>query len=269
MNSTTQFFTLMIVLLTMVVSIIVTQFVRRRRDFYVLRPIPAYTRLPLLVGQGIEANQPVHVSLGSAGLGGESTLLALASAELFYQVAQRSVIGGTPPILSVSDSSAVPLAQDTLRRAYTSRGMLSRYPRGSIRWYPGGGRSLAFAAALTATMAGDRVSSNVLAGSFGAELALPAETAARRGQQLIATSSQLEGQAVAYVMADEALIGEEVFAAGAYLTDKAAQIGSLSALDTLRWLLIIGILIPTIVALGDYFLQGRFSAAIARLLGGG
>jgi hypothetical protein len=268
-DSTVQILTILILLLAMVVSVVMTQFVRRRRNLFPLRIIPAYQALPLAVGEGIESNRPVHVSFGGAGLGGAQTLLTLASAELFYQTAERAAIGGIAPILTVSDPTAIPLGQDTLRRAYQSRDLLERYHRGSVRWYPAGARSLAFAAALTATIGDDRVSANILVGSFGPELALVAEASARRNRPVIAASDQLEGQAVAYVLADQPLIGEEIFTAGAYLDESPSHIAGVVTQDVLRILLIIAILIPTALAVGDAILQGRFTAAIGRLLGGG
>ena len=52
-------------------------------------------------------------------------------------------------------------------------------------------------------------------------------------------------------MADQALIGEELFVAGAYMSDSAAQHGSVVTLDVLRWLLILGILIATANAIRE------------------
>lgn len=245
MNNDTQVITVLILLLTMVVSVLMTQFVRRRRDVFTLRDIPAYSVMPLIVGEAIEANRPLHVSLGNAGIGGQNTLLALASAELAYQLVQRASIGAAPPILTLSDPSAIPLAQDMLRRAYQSRDLLNRYRGSSVRWYP---RSLAFAGALTVLVGNDRAAGNVLAGSFGSELALVSDAAIRRDQHLIATSDQLEGQAVALVMSNQPLIGEEIFAAGAYLGQAANQIASVVTMDVLRWLLIVAIFIPTELA---------------------
>ncbi len=272
-DSTTQILTIVIFFLTLVVTIIVTQFVRRRRGLYTLREIAAFQRLPSMIGEAIESNRLVHMSLGNAALGGENTLVTLANAELMYQVARRAVIGTAAPIFTVGDSSALPLAQDTLRRAYASRGIVSSMPYSSARWYPGsGGHSLALAAALTATVVDDKVGANILGGSFGTELALVGYAAARRNQSIIATSNLLEGQAVAWVMSDEALIGEEVFTAGAYLGDSSSQVAGVVTLDVLRLLLIFVIFVPTVITLGNTFLNGRFSAALQRLihlLGGG
>ncbi len=269
MDSTSQILAILILLLAMVVSVVVAQFIRRRPNLYALRPIEAYQALPQMVGEAIEANQPMHFSLGSASLGGENTLLTLASAELFYQGMERAAISAAPPLLTVSDPTAIPLGYTMLRQAYRSRDLLGRYRSSSLRWYPAGPRSLAFAAALTAMLGDDRVANNVLVGSFGPELALITDAAVRRNQGVLAASDQLQGQAVAFVMADQPLIGEELFAGGAYLGGSPTHIAGLVATDVLRWLVILAMLIPTAVAVGDAVLDGRFSQAIARLLGGG
>lgn len=261
-----QVITVLILLLTLVVSVISTQFIRRRRGLVTLRDIAAYSELPLRVGEAIEANRPVHVSFGSASLGGANTLLALASAELFYQTAERAAIGAAPPLLTLSSPTAIPLGQDMLRRAYQSRGLLARYPRGRVRWYPAGERSLAFAAALTALQGDERVAHNVLVGSFGSELALATEAAQRRDQGVIAASDQLEGQAVAFAMTDSPLIGEEIFTAGAYLGQSASQTGAVVTLDVLRLLLVLAILIPAAVEVANAITDGRLWETIGTLV---
>ena len=48
-----------------------------------------------------------------------------------------------------------------------------------------------------------------------------------------------------------ALIGEELFVAGAYMGDAATQRGSVVTLDVLRWLLILGILLATANAIRE------------------
>jgi uncharacterized protein DUF6754 len=251
-NSTTQFFTIILIVLALALQLTLTQFILRRRrrahEDPAFRVIPAYQAVSTMVGAAIEEDQPLHFSLGSAGIGANSTLLALAGAEFFYQVVRETATGDVAPLLTVSDPSAIPLGQDTLRRAYLSRGRLDHYRPASVRWYPSGPRGLAFAGALTATMGDSHVSGNILVGSFGPELALVLEAAARRGHPSIASSDQLAGQAVAYVMADQPLIGEEVFTAGAYLGEDANQVSSLITQDVLRWLIILGILVPTVIA---------------------
>lgn len=244
----TQGLSILILILAFAATVIATQVIRRRRSAFPIRAMRAYESLSPIVGAAIEANRPVHLSAGSAGVGGQNTLLALANAELFYRVSQQAAIGTTPPLITTSDTTAIPLAYDTLRRAYESRGMMGGYRSTSVRWYPAGPRSLAYAAVLTASMGVNNVNANVLVGSFGPELALIAEAAARRDQGIIAASDQLEGQAVAYATSDQPLIGEEIFAAGAYLGDEASFRAALVTQDLLRWLLIIIILLSALAA---------------------
>jgi hypothetical protein len=97
-------------------------------------------------------------------------------------------------------------------------------------------------------MGDDNVGANFMVGSFGPELALIADAAYRRNQPLIAASDQLEGQAVAFAVSDKPLIGEEIFAAGAYLGSDAPQMGSVITQDVLRWLLIAAIVVTAVLA---------------------
>ena len=240
MDTTTQFLSIIVLLLTLLLYGVSIGVARRRE--LPLRDIPAYRVLPQMIGGAIETNRPVHVSAGSAGIGGESTVLMLVSAELFYQVTRRAVIGAAGPLLTTSNSTALPVGYDVLRRAYASRQMIHRFRASEVHWYPSGPRSLAFAAALTALMGDNRVHTNVLAGSFGPELALVMDAAYRRDQRVVAGSNQLEGQAVAYALADEPLIGEEIFMAGAYLDEGRSFRAVIMTQDFLRWILILVII---------------------------
>jgi len=249
MDTTVSSLSIIVIVLTLAVIAVISPIIRKRRNLITLRRIPAYEALPSFVGRSIESSRPLHISLGSAGIGGESTLLAIASAELAYQVVQQAAIGDAPPILTLTSASAFPLGQDTLRRAYQSRGLVERYSASEVRWYPAGTRSLAFAAAITALQGDDEISANIFAGSYGAELALMLDSAARRKQPTIAVSDQLEGQAVAFALADEPLIGEEIFAAGSYLERGAVQLAEAITMDLLRWLLILAMLAAFIIGI--------------------
>ena len=257
---------LLIIIIAFIAIPIATLVIRRRRTAFPLQAIPAYGALPLMVGASIEANRPVHMSLGSAGIGGGQTLLALANTELFYRIAQQAAIGATSPLITTSDSTAIPLGYDTLRRAYESRGLLANYEASGVRWYPSGPRSLAFGAALTAALSVENVNANVLVGSFGPELALIAAGTVRQDQSLIAASDQLSGQAVAYAFSDQPLIGEQIFAAGAHLGDEASQKASLVTLDVLRWLLIVLLVLAAIVQSNEE-LAPVFGDILSRIIG--
>ncbi len=243
MDTSTQFLSLFIVVIAlamvMVGGVTMRRVQRSGRMLPALRPMPAYDAVNSYVGLAIESNQPIHLGFGSVGLGGASTMTALASAELFYQTAKRAAVGDVPPVVTLSgDASALPLAQDTLRRAYRSRERLSAYRYMNTRWYPEGARRLAYSAAITAMMHDEHISTSILAGTFGAELALIMETSLRRNQAAVAISDQLDGQAVAWAFSEHVFIGEEIFNAGAYLGQDAGYYAQVITISGLRIMLV-------------------------------
>ena len=57
------------------------------------------------------------------------------------------------------------------------------------------------------------------------------DSAQRRNQATLAVSDQLDGQAVAFALADETLIGEELFAAPAAVTDEGRAAADAIVMD--------------------------------------
>lgn len=240
MDTTTQVLAILILLLALVATAIVPQFVRRRREVLRLRPHAAYASLDLVTAQAVESGQTVLIGMGNTGIGGETTALALAAEAVAYQTLVRAAFGDRSPVVTVSDATGLMLAEDAAHSAYRVHGAVT--PRGTARWLPAGPRSLAYAAAMTAYVSGDGAQAQVLVGRFGTELALISEASVRRGGTVIAASDQLDGQAVAFAFSKHPLIGEEIFQASAYLSESALRRGEAVAVDVLRWVLIVAIL---------------------------
>jgi hypothetical protein len=83
----------------------------------------------------------------------------------------------------------------------------------------------------------------VASGMFGAEINLILDTAEDESVKILAAPDSPVGQAVAFSHPVDVLIGEEVFAIPAYLRAGHMYSASLLAEDSLRWLLIIFILL--------------------------
>jgi hypothetical protein len=75
------------------------------------------------------------------------------------------------------------------------------------------------------------------------------ESAERENTSVIAASDNLSAQSVFYATSQDPLIGEELFAAGAYVGAGAAHEASLIVQDILRWLVIVAILIGSLLKL--------------------
>jgi hypothetical protein len=206
------------------------------------RPILAYAVLPEMAADAVESNYRLHFSMGSSALGETSTISALVSAEIIYRMAVRLAISHQTPLITTSSTMTLPLAQDTLRRAFEYRQNAAFYHSSAAAWYPQGARSMVFAAGVASLSADKDAASNVLLGRFGYEAAWIGESALRYDQGLIMHSDLVEGQALAYAQADHVLLGEELYVGPAYLNGTELEHGGVFALDVLRWLVILGIL---------------------------
>ncbi len=213
-----------------------------------LRTIAAYTRIPLAAGEAVESGKVVHLSFGSSAVRDSTTLSALAASAILYHFAERAALGDRQSMVTMSDPVTLGLGQDTLRRAYKSQGVLGKYQTTMARWYPQGPLSLAFAAGVGTAMADEGIATNVLLSRFGPELMLIGESAVRNNQSIIAQSDQISGQAVAYVIADMPLIGEELYVGEAYLGRSSLALGGVIAQDILRYLVIVIIIGMAILA---------------------
>lgn len=241
MTTEMQLLTVLIILALFVANAIV------RPQRVPLRPIRALDRLPSLAEESLESSRPLHLSLGGATLGGQDTLLTLVSAEVLYQTAKQVALGDAPPIVTFSQPATVPIGWDILRRAFSGRNTFVR-PL-NVRWLPEGQSRMGFVAGVNALQRDDSLSANVLVGTYGAELALVLWASERANKPHIAHSTHLSGQAVAYGMAQETLLGEEIFAGGAYLSQDVGLLQRVRVLDVVRFVTALALLVVFVVTL--------------------
>lgn len=200
-----------------------------------LRPILAFDRLRHTFGLAVEAGQRLHVSLGWGGLNGIPAGSALLGLSLLQRVTRSAASSDRPPIATSGEGSITILAQDTVRNVYTTAGNTSLLD--PLQSQLSGATPLSYAAGVLPVIYDQQVSASILAGHFGSEVALIAEAGERNGSLTLAGSDSLTAQAVLYASAQEPLIGEELYAGGAYLQAGRMHSASLYAQDVLRWVL--------------------------------
>jgi hypothetical protein len=213
----------------------------RRRSPGAFRLIEAYERLNRSVGLAVENGTRLHVSLGRGNLFTARGGSALAGLAMLRRLAQRTSVSDRPPVVTSGDASLAILSQDTLQSGYRAAGAEDQYRFSTGRLT--GLTPFSYAAGALPTIHDENVSTNIILGDLGAEAALLAEASDRQNATLIAASDNLSAQSVFYAAAQEPLIGEELFAAGAYVGAGASHEASLNVQDILRWLIILAILI--------------------------
>ncbi len=216
-----------------------------RRWPAVFRPMPALDGLGQAIERAVEAGERVHVSLGTGSVIGSDSAPALAGLTVLAQVASATSMGDKPPVATAGDGAMAILAQDTLRTAYARAGALARYQPTSGRLL--GPTPFSYVAALPTLLATEDISVHMLIGSFGAEGGLAADFGERRRIFVLAGTDDVQSQSLLYATAEHPLIGEEVFASGAYLNAGPLHRASLRAQDGIRWLIVIMILAGTVL----------------------
>ena len=208
-----------------------------RRDF---REIAAFTKLKRGIGLAVEAGRRLHVSLGHGGVSGLQGASALVGLSVLQSIARVASISDRPPVATSGEGVQAVLSQDTLRSAYQAIGAESQYEPTSGQL--SGLTPFSYAAGTLPVIYDQQVSVNILVGSFGSEVALITDAAERSGGMTLAGSDNIPAQAVLFASAQEPLIGEELFASGAYLQAGTMHNAGLRVQDIFRWA-IIGIIL--------------------------
>jgi hypothetical protein len=214
-----------------------------------LRSIRAYDAVREGLAASAETGRAMHTSPGTGGVraGGTGTASTLAGMEIVEAMARESAITGAPVQATTNDAIAYSLTENALRRGYQRAGWSMESESGGARFLTHDD-PLAYVAGAAEVVAQQKTSQAVMAGQFGPEVLFLLEAQRRTGAQQIAGSSDPQGISLIYLMADQALIGEEIFGAGAYLERRRPHVASLMAQDGLRWAVIILIIVGFIVA---------------------
>ena len=209
------------------------------------RPLVAFQRLAYYASQAAEAGRAMHISLGTGGIGGGAAADALAGLWVLERLVEQAAATGQRLIVTVADATLLPMAQDTLRRAYQRAGLGGDYDPLQVRLLAPD--PIAYAAGAMGLVSREPMSLNVMLGSFGDEFLLISENGVRRGlPQLGGTSSPAVLPFVQLSM-DHPLWGEEMYAGGAYLAAKPSHLASLLVEDWLRTAIIFALVLGSFV----------------------
>ena len=222
-------------------------FTGRKKTQRYLRDIPAFSRLRRGIGLAVEAGQRLHISLGRGGVMGPEGTSALVGLSMLQRIARAASISDRPPVATSGEGTLAVLSQDTLQNVYHSIGAESQYEPslGQIS----GLTPFSYAVGALPVIFDRQVAVNILTGHFGSEVALLTDASERNGALTLAGSDNIPAQAVLYATAQEPLIGEELYAGGAYIQAGPMHLPSVRTQDILRWVLIAGILAGSVLKL--------------------
>jgi hypothetical protein len=216
---------------------------RRRFPF---RRIQAFELLRGFLDIVTERGKIAHLSLGTSGISGDRTATVASGLVLLRYLAERGAAVGAAPTVTVADPTLLFVAQDIVYDAHERQGRAATYRATDVQLIAPD--PAAYAVGALEVIRDEKVAANVMAGPFGDEFLLMAEPGAQRDVTQIAGSDALNAHPFMIATADHLLVGEELFAAGAYLTDRPEHAASLWVQDILRMLIVAAIVIGMLIA---------------------
>ena len=213
----------------------------RGEEFY-LRPIPALKAVEEAVGRSTEMGRPI---LYVPGIQDMDQVETVAGVVVLGHVAKMTARYETSLNVPVSRSIVMKAARESCREAYMVEGRPDMFNEDMVHYLTDD--QFAYAAGVNGIMLREKPAACMYMGKFYAESLILAETGNSIGAiQIAGTASQ--AQIPFFVTAcDYTLIGEEFFAASAYLSQKPELIGGVKGQDMIKLVVISVIVISAII----------------------
>ena len=228
----TPLITLSTIGILFVLLLLLTRSIQAGRP-YALRPLKGFEGLQGQIGRAIESGNQLHLTLGQASLAGQAAPTSVAAGQVLDHLARDGCANGTPPLVTVGEGTLLPLAQASLQEAFREAGRPDDFDLVYTQFVAHETDPFAY---------GGGVASNVMMGRLGPEIAIMSEAAERENVSQVIGTDDPTALAVATAVTEHVLVGEELFAAGAYLDGEPSQVAGLQLQEILRWLVILGIL---------------------------
>jgi len=196
------------------------------------------------VGRATEMGRPILFVPGTSYVDDVATIAAL---NILGEVAKKTAQYGTPLIVPNIDPIVYTVAREVVKESYTEVGRPDAFDPDSVYFVTD--NQFAFAAAVDGVMLREKPATNFLMGYFQAESLILAETGAISGAVQIAGSDAVAQLPFFVTACDYTLIGEELYAASAYLSRQPLLLGALKGQDVAKIVIVGLLLLGTILAL--------------------
>lgn len=190
-----------------------------------IRRIPGLNAIDDAVGRATEMGRPVLMVPGL----GDLNAISVQALNIFGHITRQTAKLSTPIRLCCGNAAVFAVAQEVIRDVYTTEGMAEKQETDSVRFVSD--RQFAFAAGVSGIMLRERTAAAFFMGEFFAESLIFAETANSIGAIQVASSTENTQTPFFIAACDYVLIGEEFYAASAYLTRQPVLVGSLLGQD--------------------------------------
>ncbi|MBD3371008.1 hypothetical protein GF402_11700 [Candidatus Fermentibacteria bacterium] len=232
-------------IITVILAAFILYFIRHGRkggELYI-RQIAGLSAVDDAVGRATEMGRPV---LYIPGIMDMDNIQTIASTVILGRVAARTAEYGTPLMVPVSKSVVLSVAQEVVKEAYLEAGRPDAFQKDSISYLTDD--QFGYAAGVDGIIVREKPAAIFLLGAFYAESLILAETGRSVGAIQIAGTAMPSQLPFFIAACDYTLIGEELFAASAYLSREPKLLGSLKGQDVAKLFFMVVIVLGVIAS---------------------
>ncbi len=216
--------------------------VAKRREIF-LRRIPGLDAVDEAIGRSTELGKPILYLTGAHDLSEPSTI---AAAVILGRVAKRAAVYETDLLVPHRDPITMAVCQEISKQAYLEAGKPDLFKEDSNFFITTD--QFSYTAAVDGIMLRKQPAANFFMGAYFAESLLLTETGASTGAIQIAGTDSDHQLPFFVTTCDYTLIGEELYAASAYLSREPIQVGTLRGQDIGKALILGVLAVGTLLA---------------------
>ena len=224
------------------VTFFITQAKRGKELF--LRKIAGLEAIDDAVGRATEMGRPI---LFVPGLSTISDVATIAALNILQGIARKAAEYDTPIIVPNRDPIVYTVAREIVKEAYSDAGRPDAFNPDSVYFVTA--NQFAYVAAVNGVMLREKPATNFFLGMFWAESLLLAETGNISGAIQIAGTDATAQLPFFITACDYTIIGEELYAASAYISKEPNLLGTIKAQDWSKAIIVGVIIVLTVLAL--------------------
>ena len=225
--------TLILTILLFVLVVGYIQLAKRGANLFIRR-IGGLSAIDEAIGRATEMGRKMFYIPGILSL---NEIQTIASLYILGHVARKTATYGATLECPNIDPLTFTAARETVEQAYMEAGKPDQFKEEMVTYITYD--QFAYTASVTGKMVREKPATNFFIGSFFAESLILAETGQSVGAIQIAGTAELAQLPFFVTTCDYTLIGEELYAASAYLSREPLLLGTIKAQDTIKAMLMI------------------------------
>lgn len=208
-----------------------------------IRKIPGLEAIDESIGRATEMGKMVLYNIGTGAVTAPDTI---ASWPILEYVTKVCASYDTKLVQCNRNYLVYGVSDEIVKQAYLQAGRPEAYNANDVRWYSDSQWS--YTMAVVGLMQRERPATNFMLGNYAAEALLLAETGAVLGMVQIAGTTNILQIPFFVASCDYTLLGEELYAASAYISKEPILVASVVAQDFIKILVSLLIVVGSVLA---------------------